>query len=124
MDAAKVEARDLIELIAGPMRLGENVKSALARVARATGLGDRRVRGIWNGEARRIDAPEMDRLRRVALDVRTRNEAEEAYRVHIARLTAARTSVRLSDEEPGGDLDHGRVGLAGAEDRALAQGEA
>ncbi len=36
MTTAQAEARTLVELIAGPMRLGENVKSALARVSRAT----------------------------------------------------------------------------------------
>ncbi len=37
---ATAEARTLVEAIAGPLRLGENVKGALSRVARATGLND------------------------------------------------------------------------------------
>lgn len=122
MNAAQAEARTLVELIAGPMRLGENVKSALARVARSTGLGDRRVRGIWNGEARRIEAEEMDRLRQVALDARTREEADLAYRAHLARLRACQEALRVPRQDAGRDLDHERLGLARAEDRALDRG--
>ncbi|AWB23249.1 hypothetical protein DA075_22045 [Methylobacterium currus] len=40
---AQAEARQLVELIAGPVRLGENVKAALARVARLTTL----MRGLY-----------------------------------------------------------------------------
>lgn len=124
MTTAQAEARTLVELIAGPMRLGENVKSALARVSRATGLGDRRVRGIWNGEARRIEAEEMDRLRQVALDARTREEAEHAYRSHLARLQAARASLRLSDANENCDVADGGAWMACTEDRSLDRGAA
>ncbi|ACL60617.1 hypothetical protein [Methylobacterium nodulans] len=123
---AQAEARQLVELIAGPVRLGENVKVALARVAQLTGLGDRRVRGIWNGEARRIEAAEMDRLRQVALDARTREDAERAYRTHLARIQAYRQALRLCVEEHAGDVDLGRVELArnpaGSVDRSLDRG--
>jgi hypothetical protein len=51
MLTAPAEAQTLVELIAGPLRLGENVKGALSRVARATGLPDRRIGGIWHQEA-------------------------------------------------------------------------
>ncbi|MCJ2080728.1 hypothetical protein [Methylobacterium sp. J-090] len=114
----------MVELIAGPMRLGENVKSALARVARATGLGDRRVRSIWNGEARRIDATEMDRLRQVALDARTQQEARLAYHAYVARLQRAREAFRLPGQDMDLDADHGRLGLAGGTDLALDRGAA
>lgn len=110
--SAQAEARHLVELIAGPMRLGENVKAALTRVSRATGLGDRRVRGIWNGEARRIEAQEMDRLRQVALDARTREDVDVAYQAHLARLRAYEQALRLPGENEVGRLDHARVGLA------------
>ncbi|GAB6842135.1 hypothetical protein HNR00_004017 [Methylorubrum rhodinum] len=55
MLTARTEARELVLQIAGPLRLGENVKGALARVARTTGLTDRRVRGICT--ARRARSP-------------------------------------------------------------------
>lgn len=112
MTTAQAEARHLVELIAGPMRLGENVKAALTRVSRATGLGDRRVRGIWNGEARRIEAQEMDRLRQVALDARTREEVDVAYQSHLARLQSYREAVRLPGQDETGRLDHDRIRMA------------
>lgn len=116
---AQAEARNLVELIAGPMRLGENVKAALTRVSRATGLGDRRVRGIWNGEARRIEAQEMDRLRQVALDARTREEVDVAYQSHLARLQSYRQALRLPGEDEAGRLDHDGIRVAGPEDRSV-----
>ncbi|WP_157182206.1 hypothetical protein [Methylobacterium sp. WSM2598] len=120
--SAQAEARQLVELIAGPVRLGENVKAALARVAQLTGLGDRRVRGIWNGEARRIEAAEMDRLRQVAIDARIQEDAARAYRAHLARLEACRQAVRVPPANVAGDADHGGLGLARTEDRSLDRG--
>ncbi|BCM86864.1 hypothetical protein [Methylobacterium indicum] len=134
---AQAEARQLVELIAGPVRLGENVKAALARVARLTGLGDRRVRGIWNGEARRIEAEEMDRLRRAALDASTLEDVDRAYRAHLARLRACREilghgavgqetsrqeALRVPAADAAGRVDHAELGLAGAQDRPLDRG--
>lgn len=60
------EARELIGVIAGPLAMGEKVKTTLGRVAVATGLRERRIRAIWHREARAITAAEMDCLRRVA----------------------------------------------------------
>ncbi|NGM34488.1 hypothetical protein G4G93_11190 [Methylobacterium sp. DB0501] len=129
---AQAEARQLVELIAGPVRLGENVKAALARVARLTGLGDRRVRGIWNGEARRIEAGEMDRLRQAALDASTLEDVDRAYRAHLARLRACQevlgqgsfgqAALRLPAADDAGRVDHAELGLAGAQDRPVDRG--
>lgn len=124
MNTAQAEARSLVELIAGPMRLGENVKAALARVAVATGLGDRRVRGIWNNEARSIRAEEMDRLRQVALDTRTREEASRAYQDHLARLAACSEALRLQDQIGTRDEAPKMGRLARRAHRALDQGAA
>lgn len=63
---AACEARVLIREIAGQAPIGTPIKTALARVARLTGLGERRVRGFWNGEARAIRADEIETLRRAA----------------------------------------------------------
>lgn len=119
MTTAQAEARTLVELIAGPLRLGENVKAALARVSVVTGIGDRRIRGIWNNEARLIRAEEMDRLRKVALDARTREDLDSAYRAHLARLKACQEALRvphtLVDRE--GAAASLRVG--GTADRAM-----
>jgi hypothetical protein len=119
---ARAEARTLVEAIAGPLRLGENVKGALSRVARATGLNDRRVRGIWHNEARSIRAEEMDRLRHAARDARAMEQARDEYRAVISQLTACDAALGL----PGPDLDctvDPAVGLgAGRQDRPLDQG--
>jgi len=80
---AAVEARSLIEEIAGPQVVGGKIKAALDRVARKTGLSHRRVRGLWNGEARAILAGEMDALRRVA-----RKREEAAARDELSELRA------------------------------------
>ncbi len=124
MMAVRAEARELVEIIAGPLRMGENVKAALSRVARATGLGDRRVRGIWHSEARSIRADEMDRLRNAARDARELELARDEYSAVISRIAACDTALGVPATDDARPVDHGRVGLAGAQDRALARGEA
>ncbi|UMY16641.1 hypothetical protein MMB17_18430 [Methylobacterium organophilum] len=119
MSTAQAEARTLVELIAGPLRLGENVKAALARVALVTGIGDRRIRGIWNNEARIIRAEEMDRLRQVALDARTREELDSAYRAHLARLRACQEALRVPSALENRTGPDGERRVAGGADRAL-----
>ena len=102
MMTAPVEARQLVELIAGPLKLGENVKGALARVARATGLPDRRVRGIWHHEARSIQSEEMDRLRIAARDAHLKEQARAEYRSALALITAADQTLRVRDQDMAG----------------------
>ncbi|NEU13566.1 hypothetical protein G3T14_15710 [Methylobacterium sp. BTF04] len=119
---ARAEARTLVETIAGPLRLGENVKGALSRVARATGLNDRRVRGIWHSEARSIRSDEMDRLRRAARDARATEQARDEFRAVISQLTACDAALGLQ----GPDLDRSvdlALGLGpGGDDRPVDQG--
>ena len=119
MTTAQAEARTLVELIAGPLRLGENVKAALARVSMLTGIGDRRIRGIWNNEARAIRAEEMDRLRQVALDARTREDLDLAYRAHLARLRACQEAIRFSPSLVDRDAIADRGRLDGGVDRPV-----
>lgn len=45
---------------------GTSTKLAIREAAKRTGLPYARTRGIWYGEARRIEASEMDRLSHVA----------------------------------------------------------
>lgn len=123
MMAVRAEARELVEAIAGPLRMGENVKAALSRVARVTGLGDRRVRGIWHNEARSIRADEMDRLREAARDAREMELARDEYRTFASRITACDATLGLPAADQARPLDHARLGLARAEDRTLAEGE-
>lgn len=63
---AACEAQVLIREIAGRAPIGTPIKTALARVARLTGLGERRVRGLWNREARAVLADELEVLRSAA----------------------------------------------------------
>jgi cell division septum initiation protein DivIVA len=120
--SSQAEARYLVELIAGPMRLGENVKAALSRVARTTGLNDRRVRGIWHNEARSIRSEEMDRLREAARDARATEQARNEHRSVLSLLATADAALGL----PGSDVDRSddpALGFGpGDHDRPLDQG--
>jgi len=108
--SAAIEARQLIVSIAGPLDIGGKIKEALYRVARVTGLPERRVRGIWNLEARAIRAEEMDALRRAASGKAKINELEAL----AARLAAVET--RLAAVDPNFALED-RTALRRATDR-------
>lgn len=73
----------LLRLAAGVRMPGEGVKSTVARAARATGFSYTRARDIWYGDARRIDASEMDALRRLE-----RERAEKLRAIHREKLSA------------------------------------
>jgi hypothetical protein len=60
------EARALIRQCAEPCKAGELVKEAIFRASQRLQMPPSRARDIWYGDARRIDADEMDRLRRGA----------------------------------------------------------
>lgn len=60
------EAATLVRAAAEPAQIGEKVDQQIQRSARRLGWLTSRVREIWYGRARRIDAHEMDRLREVA----------------------------------------------------------
>jgi hypothetical protein len=60
------EARALVRQCAEPRKPGELVKKAIFRASRRLEMPVSRTREIWYGDARRIDAEEMDRLRREA----------------------------------------------------------
>jgi hypothetical protein len=60
------EAQTLVRRCAEPRPAGDQVKAAVRRASRRLGLSFNRTRDIWYGQARRIDAEEMDRLRRRA----------------------------------------------------------
>lgn len=63
--SSECEACSLLKRAARPMA-GESVKDAINRVARALRWNFARTKAVWYGEARRIDAHEMDELRRLA----------------------------------------------------------
>jgi hypothetical protein len=60
------EAQTLVRRCAEPRPPGDSVKAAVRRASRRLGIPFSRTRDIWYGDARRIDAEEMDRLRQVA----------------------------------------------------------
>jgi hypothetical protein len=62
------EAQTLVRRCAEPRPAGDLVKAAILRSSRRLGLPFNRTKDIWYGDARRIDAAEMDRLRRGAED--------------------------------------------------------
>lgn len=86
------EARNLIVEIAGPISLGERVKTVLAAVAMRSGLPERRIRGIWHREAKAVLAEELHALQRAA-ELRQREEAIHARNLETrARLAAHRAT--------------------------------
>ena len=62
------EAQSLVRRCAEPGRAGDNIKAAIRRASRRLDMPFSRTRDIWYGDARRIDAEEIDRLRRGAED--------------------------------------------------------
>lgn len=65
--SSECEACNLLKRAAVP-QAGESVKSAINRVARQLRWNFARTKAIWYGEARRIDAHEMDKLRQLAAE--------------------------------------------------------
>lgn len=63
--AARREASELVKIISD-RQVGETVKVAIAKAASRLGLSYSRTEDIWRLEARRIDAWEIDLLRRAA----------------------------------------------------------
>lgn len=60
------EAQTLVRRCAEPRPAGDLTKAAIRRASQRLEIPYSRTRGIWYGEAKRIDAEEMDRLRRGA----------------------------------------------------------
>jgi hypothetical protein len=60
------EAQTLVRRCAEPRPPGDSVKAAVRRASQRLDIPFSRVRDIWYGDARRINADEMDQLRRAA----------------------------------------------------------
>lgn len=60
------EAKSLVQRCAEPRPVGDSVKAAINRAAKRLSFTTGRTKALWYGEAGRIDAREMDRLRRCA----------------------------------------------------------
>lgn len=96
------EASTLIRVAAEPRPVGDSVKSAIRRAARSLGFSFTRAKDIWYGDARRIDAEEMDALRKQAeiyehLAMRLLHQDENFHRAQAdAYLHAARLARRVA----------------------------
>lgn len=86
------EARALIRKCAEPCKAGELVKEAIFRASRRLEMPFSRAQDIWYGDARRIDANEMDRLRLGA------EEAELAQALAALEFLKDRAVASFSDE--------------------------
>lgn len=71
------EARLLIRDVV-PVSAGATIGERIQKTARALGWSHNRTRDIWHEQARRIDAYEMDQLRRARRD-RQLSEARKAH---------------------------------------------
>lgn len=92
------DAMHLVKLAAGPRVGGESVKLAIGRAARSLKWSFTRTRDIWYGNARRLDAHEMDKLRsleRKHLDAL----AEPDLRKHVAQIAALRARLNALDPD-------------------------
>jgi hypothetical protein len=89
------EARGHVAALIGPQAPGAKLKASWPRLARLLGTTERRVRAIWNGEARAIRADEMDTLREA---VARKNVANVAL-IDAARLETAATALAQVDPD-------------------------
>ncbi len=64
--SASVEASVLIKELASPAPAGAHVETLIRNVARRLGWSQSRARDVWYRNARRIDAEEIDALRKAA----------------------------------------------------------
>ena len=76
------EAQILVRRCAEPRPAGDQVKAAVRRASQRLEIPFSRVRDIWYGDARRINADEMDQLRR------------EAEKAELAQAVAATEFLR------------------------------
>lgn len=94
--SSAAEMTDLLKAVASPAVPGESVKAVIGRAARRLGWDYGRTRRLYYGEARRIDALEMDHAREVArqreaTDRALAHEAANEFKAlgeRIARLEA------------------------------------
>lgn len=88
------EARGHVAALIGNRPPGAKLKNAWPRLARILGTTERRVRAIWNGEARAVRADEMDALREAVARKKTANVTD-----HASRLEAAARALETIDPD-------------------------
>jgi hypothetical protein len=112
--SAVAEAQTLVRVIAEPRAVGDSVKTSINKAARRLGFSFSRAKDIWYGDARRIDAAEIDKLRELA----------GQRRLHLARKSVLELRHALAGSDEGShreavaSLDHALRQL-GAEIRTM-----
>ena len=120
--SAIAEAQALVRRCAEPRPAGDLVKAAIRRASQRLDMPFSRTRDIWYGDARRIDAQEMDRLRQAAFRTQFTNaiagietlrnqmleSRSEAARQVAAGLNAALCELGRNFGESGNSRSNGR----------------
>lgn len=83
-------ASELIREAYPPGRYGNVQRACWTAYTKLKLASERRARAIWNQEARRIDAHEMDALRRAALEEVTRERDRALERIEQLESSVAR----------------------------------
>lgn len=100
---------DLVAIERAPLKL------AFPRIARMVGLSTRRVRALWLGEARRIEADEIKALRAAAAKKQVSDASNYAARLEAmaARLAATDADFHAPEIEAARALSRRLRGLTG-----------
>lgn len=86
---------DALREIAEPRPVGDLVKTAIRRAARATGLTYTRAFDVWYGKARRIDAHEAEQI---AEALQRKREEEAHHDLHDLRSRLLKMESRIAAE--------------------------
>jgi hypothetical protein len=88
----------MVRIAAGPRLVGDSIKAAIGRAARALRWSYTRTRDVWYGDARRISAGEMDALR-----VIQRRHDDAVLHIektkHMEQLAVLRARLEIRDAE-------------------------
>ncbi len=96
---------DALRELAEPRPVGDLVKTAILRAARATGLSYTRAFDVWYGKARRIDAHEAQQI----ADALQRKREEEAHNeIHQLRTRLLKMESRMAAQT----ADRNRIALS------------
>lgn len=110
---AAAEARHLLRQVRARYPAGTPWKVIAPRVASGLGVTARRIAALWRGEARRIDADELDRLRMLAASIEKASHARDDLARRIAALEFRLDAIGEDGDRAGAALDRNgcRAGL-------------
>ena len=85
-----IDLRRALKELSEPWRCGDRTKCAIDRAAKECGLSFTRTRDIWYGNARRIEAGELEQIEAALTRKRTKVAKNELHelKTRIARLEA------------------------------------